>query len=289
MDRRSDSIPNRHKGRKINPTTTNTKWIKSERYFISYACRKSAMSSNVCTFDRDGLIRLLQQRGLPESSITVVLHPLPINWSCGRVAYKNGWCIFHAEDKDPMDFDKALIQELNNMMKQNKYDFTGFVFPGIPDTLIKSLNTNAKPAYFIGATFKEDVEFNKIIFKELVCFDGAEFQKVVRFIEVIFLELASFRYSIFQDELRFERCYFKKDSLFLRATFNQKAFLTVQDSKKKHCSEELSSITTYCFSMLNLIRHHLPELNFKGSQILLELDSVQKLIFTEQNLKVQIS
>jgi hypothetical protein len=153
MDRRSDSIPNRHKGRKINPTTTNTKWIKSERYFISYACRKSAMSSNVCTFDRDGLIRLLQQRGLPESSITVVLHPLPINWSCGRVAYKNGWCIFHAEDKDPMDFDKALIQELNNMMKQNKYDFTGFVFPGIPDTLIKSLNTNAKPAYFIGATF----------------------------------------------------------------------------------------------------------------------------------------
>jgi hypothetical protein len=35
MARRSDSIPNRHKGRKINPTTTNTKWIKSEKAIVN--------------------------------------------------------------------------------------------------------------------------------------------------------------------------------------------------------------------------------------------------------------
>jgi hypothetical protein len=168
------------------------------------------MNSNVCNFGLDELKRSLQQRGIPVPLIS--LGYLPRNWRCGRKVHKNGRCVFHAEDKDPVDFNKALIQELNIMAGQDRYDFTGFIFP----KLDFSARTFDKPAYFTGAIFKDEAKFVKATFHEVAKFDGCEFQKVTYFDEATFGGIASFVGSKFKEMVQFKRAKFhKKQSLLI--------------------------------------------------------------------------
>jgi uncharacterized protein YjbI with pentapeptide repeats len=171
------------------------------------------MGSNVCTFGCDELKSLLQQRGVPVQLIS--LGYLPSSWRCSRAVYKNGRCIFHAEDKDPIDFNKALIQELNIMANQDRYDFTGFIFP----KLDFPAKTFEKPAYFTGATFKDEVNFNKAVFNELAKFDGCEFQRISYFDEATFRNVASFTASTFKEEVRFTNAKFHGEGNFMGASF----------------------------------------------------------------------
>jgi uncharacterized protein YjbI with pentapeptide repeats len=127
-----------------------------------------------CTFDRNELKSILKQRGLPDNEIDIVLHELPANWRCRRKPYRNGEkCIFHAETKDPKDFEKAFNQEFKRMKKKGKFDFIGFIFPKINFTG----KTFSKPVYFVGATFQADTSFEGAIFKETVKFIGTKFQQ----------------------------------------------------------------------------------------------------------------
>ena len=176
------------------------------------------MNSNVCTFGLDELESLLQQRGIPVPLIS--LGYLPRNWRCGREVYKNGRCIFHAEDKDPIDFNEALIQELNIMAGQDRYDFTGFIFP----KLDFSAREFDKPAYFTGATFNDEVKFVKATFHEVAKFDGCEFQKVTYFDEATFGGVASFVGSKFKEMVQFKRAKFHKETEFINSSFKMSDF-----------------------------------------------------------------
>jgi uncharacterized protein YjbI with pentapeptide repeats len=176
------------------------------------------MSSNVCTFGRDELESLLQQRGVPTPSFN--LGYLPGNWRCGREVYKNGRCIFHAEDKDPINFNEALIQELNSIANRDSYDFTGFIFPKLDFSAKKFY----KPAYFIGATFKDEVRFVKATFHEVTKFDGCEFQKFSKFDEVTFQNAAFFIGSTFKEEVQFTKAKFHGDAIFMSASFQESDF-----------------------------------------------------------------
>jgi uncharacterized protein YjbI with pentapeptide repeats len=176
------------------------------------------MGSNVCTFGCDELKSLLQQRGVPVQLIS--LGYLPSSWRCSRAVYKNGRCIFHAEDKDPIDFNKALIQELNIMANQDRYDFTGFISP----KLDFSTGKFDKPVYFTGATFKDEVKFNKAVFNELAKFDGCEFQRISYFDEATFRNVASFTASTFKEEVRFTNAKFHGEANFMGASFQKSVF-----------------------------------------------------------------
>jgi uncharacterized protein YjbI with pentapeptide repeats len=176
------------------------------------------MGSNVCTFSFDELKSLLQQRGVLDQLTS--LGYLPPSWRCSREVYKNGRCIFHAEDKDPIDFNNALIQELNTMANQDRYDFTGFIFPKVDF----SAKTFEKPAYFTGATFKDEVKFNKAVFNELAKFDGCEFQRISYFDEATFRNVASFTASTFKEEVRFTNAKFHGEANFMGASFQKSVF-----------------------------------------------------------------
>jgi uncharacterized protein YjbI with pentapeptide repeats len=176
------------------------------------------MNSNVCNFGLDELKRSLQQRGIPVPLIS--LGYLPRNWRCGRKVHKNGRCVFHAEDKDPVDFNKALIQELNIMAGQDRYDFTGFIFP----KLDFSARTFDKPAYFTGAIFKDEAKFVKATFHEVAKFDGCEFQKVTYFDEATFGGIASFVGSKFKEMVQFKRAKFHKKTEFINSSFKMSDF-----------------------------------------------------------------
>jgi uncharacterized protein YjbI with pentapeptide repeats len=155
---------------------------------------------------------------------------LPPSWRCSREVYKNGRCIFHAEDKDPIDFNNALIQELNIMVNQDRYDFTGFIFPKLDFSSRKF----DKPVYFTGATFKDEVRFVNAEFQGAAIFDWSEFQKVTYFDEAKFMDVTSFLGSKFRGMVRFNRAKFHKDkdTEFINASFKFSDFNGTEFNKE---------------------------------------------------------
>jgi uncharacterized protein YjbI with pentapeptide repeats len=144
---------------------------------------------------------------------------LPADWRCNREIRINEKCIFHAQHKNPSDFETEFNNELKRMegMLAN-FDFTGFIFLKI--TFPK---TFSKPTLFIGATFKDEAEFAGVTFQEVASFEGCEFQKVARFDGAIFEKGVRFGGVKFQQGATFHRAVFKKDAQFNKATFKGKA------------------------------------------------------------------
>jgi uncharacterized protein YjbI with pentapeptide repeats len=178
-----------------------------------------SLKTNRCTFDRNELESILKQRGLDEPLIISMLALLPADWRCNREIRINGKCIFHAQHKNPSDFETEFNNELKRMegMLAN-FDFTGFIFLKI--TFPK---TFSKPTLFIGATFKDEAEFAGVTFQEVASFEGCEFQKVARFDGAIFEKGVRFGGVKFQQGATFHRAVFKKDAQFNKATFKGKA------------------------------------------------------------------
>jgi uncharacterized protein YjbI with pentapeptide repeats len=182
-----------------------------------------------CTFDRNELKSILKQRGLPDNKFDIVLRELPANWRCRRKPYRNGEkCIFHAETKDPKDFEKAFNQALKAMEKQGKFDFIGFIFPEIDF----SEKIFSKPTNFVGATFQAETVFEQAIFKKTVSFIGTKFQRQSADFtgtsfkgEVFFLNTVFFNTlfigATFEEFVLFDEVEFKDEVLFDRAKFQK--------------------------------------------------------------------
>jgi uncharacterized protein YjbI with pentapeptide repeats len=198
-----------------------------------------------CTFNRNELESILRQRGLSDSEIDAILIQLPADWSCRRKPYRNDKkCIFHAEVKDPKDFEKAFNQELKAMKKQGKFDFIGFIFPRIDF----SEKIFSKPIFFVGATFQAETLFERAIFKKAVkfigtkfglqgaWFTGAHFEGEVFFLNTIFcfswFSRATFHDFVFfgdvefRDEVDFVEVEFQKGVSFRNITFQGQAFFS---------------------------------------------------------------
>jgi uncharacterized protein YjbI with pentapeptide repeats len=191
-----------------------------------------------CTFNRNELESILRQRGLSDSEINTILRQLPADWSCRRKPYGNDKkCIFHAETKDPEEFEIAFNRELEDMKKQGKFDFTGFIFPEITISSEKSPKTFDRPAFFIGTTFQGQTGFIRVTFNQKAVFDGATFQRArfdratfreARFIRVIFEGVLFngaqfYRRAVFNGAT-FQRAWFSRAEFYERAVFNGVTF-----------------------------------------------------------------
>jgi uncharacterized protein YjbI with pentapeptide repeats len=163
------------------------------------------MSSDICNFDLEEVIKLLRERVSPPLIGPILLF-LPEDRGCRRKAYKNGRCIFHAEEKDPLLFKKELDKELKEMEMYGNFNFTGFTFPNI-DFSGKNFDY---PTFFIAATFKEKVIFDSATFNRQVFFDGAVFHQEAGFLGTKFQQNAWFRGTQFQKDAYFEGALFKR-------------------------------------------------------------------------------
>jgi uncharacterized protein YjbI with pentapeptide repeats len=204
------------------------------------------MSSNICNFDLKEVKKLLEKR-VPSPLIRPILLFLPEDWSCGRKAYKNGLCIFHAEEKDPLLFKEELDKELEEMRKYGNFNFTGFVFPNI-DFSGKNFDY---PTFFIAATFKEKVIFDSATFNSRVFFDGAVFHQEAGFLGTKFRQDAWFRGTQFQKDAYFEGALFNRVVTFLGASFlgNAEFSSSVFRSSAWFSLAKINGIADFMFSI----------------------------------------
>jgi uncharacterized protein YjbI with pentapeptide repeats len=167
---------------------------------------------------------------------------LPADWRCNREIRINEKCIFHAQHKNPSDFETEFNNELKRMegMLAN-FDFTGFIFLKI--TFPK---TFSKPTLFIGATFKDEAEFAGVTFQEVASFEGCEFQKVARFDGAIFEKGVRFGGVKFQQGATFHRAVFKKTRSLIKQHSRGKLSFRTQHFKKTLFSQNLSSKGKLC-------------------------------------------
>jgi uncharacterized protein YjbI with pentapeptide repeats len=117
---------------------------------------------------------------------------------CNKPLHDDKHCIFHSEDIEGKkgQFEDFFWKEFERQTEQHeRYDFTGFVFPGDISFEYLEFNkvyTNFEKAKFHGkadfrrAIFFGDAEFHKAKFFGAVDFGGARFIKDLDFIKVIF-------------------------------------------------------------------------------------------------------
>lgn len=152
------------------------------------------------------------------------LQRLDGDWHCRRNRYKNSKrCIFHAENKDFYEFVAELNEELKRMEGQDKFDFTGFVFPAITLSSTARPKTFSKQTLFIGATFQGEASFEGAKFQGNARFLGAQFHGEAIFILAEFERQASFEVAKFQREALFDGAKFQVSARFEGAEFKGKA------------------------------------------------------------------
>jgi uncharacterized protein YjbI with pentapeptide repeats len=160
----------------------------------------------------------------------------------------NEYCIFH----DPMiNKDQILFHScLKKRLKEENYNFIGFVFPDSDFSFIKFTGdvsfyravfnkevsfTRAVFQYnvnFSRVTFKESVNFNRSLFKKKAIFNGAIFHEFSSVGEARFIEKANFTGCIFHKGVRFRRTVFHDIAEFLQSTiYNEGNFINARFTK----------------------------------------------------------
>ena len=140
-------------------------------------------------------------------------------FKCGRKAYPDSdKCIFHAEEKNPQDFSKALVSFIDEQKKWAWIDFSRFVFPEefkdyklIKDSFNKEIS-------FAFAVFKGTVNFKDSLFGSDVNFYRAKFEREAYFSQARFKK-AFFHGTEFYDRAIFYGAKFIKDTNFTKTIF----------------------------------------------------------------------
>jgi len=128
---------------------------------------------------------------------------------------KQSFCIFHEPGKTEKDCNQ-FEAEINDKLRNNIYDFTGYVFPKI-----RFFNTEKfTDAEFVGATFKENVFFTGPHFNCDACFMGSTFEGNANFIGLIFTLNLFLVGSTFKKEANFRESTVEMEADFIEATFN---------------------------------------------------------------------
>jgi uncharacterized protein YjbI with pentapeptide repeats len=131
---------------------------------------------------------------------------------CGRRLYDDEHCIFHSEDIEGKrtEFKKKFWKEFERQKEQEeKYDFTGFVFPG--------------DISFDGIEFEKDVSFGKTQFSGRADFYNAQFSGKADFGEAQFYGVANFVEAQFYGGADFWKAQFSGSANFVAAKFSGEA------------------------------------------------------------------
>jgi uncharacterized protein YjbI with pentapeptide repeats len=123
------------------------------------------------------------------------------DYNCNRPLFDDKHCIFHSKDieEKKTDFEDAFWKEFEGQKElEEKYDFTGFVFP-------------------------DDISFEEKIFEKDVSFWKAQFSGEANFGEAQFSGKANFGKARFSGEANFGEAQFSGVPNFMYAQFSGKA------------------------------------------------------------------
>lgn len=144
---------------------------------------------------------------------------------CSRPGFSNtGDCVFHARDRTETgdaEFWAAWEKLLNEYEEKHaKYwDFTGFVFPAVPEGPNPFQRVWSQEVYFHGATFKGGMVFHGVTFKGGMFFHGATFKGDVGFAGALFKGVVVFYEATFKGRVDFYGATFKGGVSFAGAMF----------------------------------------------------------------------
>jgi hypothetical protein len=142
---------------------------------------------------------------------------------CKEPLHDKKHCIFHSNEingKKDIFNDRLKIEIKRQEKNEEKYDFTGFVFPN--DNPFKNL-TFEKKVILNGAQFLGKVTFGRTRFEEEVDFSDAQFNGGVSFWDAQFSGRADFTNSQFKISADFRDANFAKDAVFSQAQFSCQA------------------------------------------------------------------
>ncbi len=126
-----------------------------------------------CKFDGKELERRLRESGLNDNLIGTIMARFG-DYKCNREAYKDGFCVFHSEEK-PDNFEELFWEEFRRMEREEEViDFTGAIFPSFRFSSEDEPLETSKPLVFVGAKFKEAVFDGAKL--RLIYLHGAEFE-----------------------------------------------------------------------------------------------------------------
>lgn len=128
-------------------------------------------------------------------------------------------CVFHLRRRTP-DENKTFIRALKRYLKQEKYDFQGFCFPGKAKEMFEAHGEFRHEVFLNDAQFPPGMSFKQVIF-EKVSFQNSTFKGNAFFTGAVFKKEANFKNVTFEDgETCFNAAHFVNAALFDYATFN---------------------------------------------------------------------
>jgi hypothetical protein len=112
---------------------------------------------------------------------------------------------------------------LNRLIFDYRIDFSGYVFPKVPETINFSFSEAifSSSAMFDNCIFEDKMNFYNVIFEEPVGFSDAIFEKEVSFENAIFKKFAGFTRTKFNNILNLNNTHFEEYSYLKDMTFNQ--------------------------------------------------------------------
>jgi len=142
---------------------------------------------------------------------------------CGRPLFDSEHCIFHSKDIEGKKekFHGAFLKEFESQKEhEEKYDFTGFVFPGNISFMKKEFE---KDVYFWNAKFSGEAHFGEAQFSGEASFRGAQFYGETYFGGAQFSGEAHFRGAQFSRAVGFRGAQFSGEADFWDVQFSGEA------------------------------------------------------------------